>query len=155
MADLDSVASSWRLDEVPIPPEVAEEKINRMLADQERNATGKLHHLCLAIIPQGSQDFIGWCGVDHSDPTWSHPVLFYLLKAAWWGKGLGTEAARALLEYAFKTLEIPCLDSACAFDNLASKRIMEKIGMRYLGLDEENGHSFSLTREEFLQVDKQ
>jgi len=43
------------------------------------------------------------------------------------------------------------VDSAAAFENVASKRVMEKIGMRYVGLDEEGGHAFAIRREEYLQ----
>jgi len=46
------------------------------------------------------------------------------------------------------------VDSAAAFENIASKRVMEKIGMRYVGLDEEGGHAFTLTREEYLREGK-
>jgi RimJ/RimL family protein N-acetyltransferase len=65
-----------------------------------------------------------------------HPVLFYLLKASFWGQGLATEAARAALGIAFGELALNQVDSAAAFDNLASKRVMESY-MRYLGLDAE------------------
>jgi [ribosomal protein S5]-alanine N-acetyltransferase len=153
MDDLASVASSWKLDEGPISSVEAEEKITRMLADVSRNRRGKLHHLCLAIIPRESPEFIGWCGLDHTDPGWNDPVLFYLLKSAWWGQGRATEAASALLQYAFLELELPRIDSGCAGDNLASRRIMEKIGMRYLGLDDDGGHSFTLSRDEYIRIE--
>jgi ribosomal-protein-alanine N-acetyltransferase len=80
-------------------------------------------------------------------------VLFYLLKASYWGQGLATEAARALLEYAFGEMNLPQIDSAAAYDNIASVRVMEKLGLRSLGLDAEGGHAFTLTREEYLRTD--
>jgi RimJ/RimL family protein N-acetyltransferase len=43
------------------------------------------------------------------------------------------------------------VDSSAALENIASKRVMEEIGMRYVGLDPEGGHSFTLTKEEFFQ----
>lgn len=155
MDDLASVASSWKLDEGPIPSVEAEEKIDRMLADASRNRKGRVHHLCLAIIPRESPEIIGWCGLDHTDPGWSDPVLFYLLKSAWWGEGLATEAAGAILQYAFLELELPRIDSGCAAENLASRRVMEKIGMRYLGLGDDGGHSFTLSRDEYVRMKNQ
>ncbi len=74
-------------------------------------------------------------------------MLFYLLKASHRDKGLATEAARAVLGHAFTELALPRVTGACASDNAASKRVMEKLGMVYVGLDEEGGHSFTLTRE--------
>lgn len=150
-ADAEAVAAAWRLDEGPISPAEAQAVISRMLDRHAQNAPGRLVHLCLAVIDKSSQDWIGWCGLDSLKPARPAPLIFYLLKSAWWGKGLATEAAHALLDYAFRNLALERLDGACAADNPASRRVMEKIGMRYLGLDEEGGHAFAITREEFFQ----
>jgi ribosomal-protein-alanine N-acetyltransferase len=151
-ADIAAVAATWKLDEGPISREEAQVAITRMLGRHAQNAPGRLVHLCLALIDKSSQEWIGWCGLDNLKPARPNPVIFYLLKARWWGQGLASEAARALLAYAFRELRLAKIDGGCAFENLASKRVMEKIGMRYLGLDEEGGHSFTITREDFFQA---
>jgi ribosomal-protein-alanine N-acetyltransferase len=151
LSDIDAVALSWKLDESPVSRQEAENQVMRMLANHQQNAPGKIIHLCLAIIHKDTREWIGWCGLDHLDQTRSNPVLFYLLKASYWGQGLATEAARTLLEYAFEEMNLPQIDSAAASDNLASVRVMEKLGMRSLGLDAEGGHAFTLTREEYQQ----
>lgn len=150
MADVDSVASCWNLDEGPVPNSEAEQVINRMLSNHAQNKPGKIVHLCLAIIFKKTNEFIGWCGLDHTNPKDSDPALFYLLKKQYWGMGLATEAASALLDYAFRELELTSIHGGAAQDNLASKRIMEKIGMHYLGLDEEGGYAFTISRDEYL-----
>ncbi len=137
LEDIDEVAASWKLYEGPISLEEAEGQIRWMMGNHEQNEPGRLTHLCFAIIDKNSQEIIGWCGLDHLDQTKENPVLFYLLKESCWGKGLATEAARAVLSYAFVDLDLPRIDSGAAFENTASKRVMEKIGMRYLGIDEE------------------
>lgn len=152
MADTDSVASSWKLDEGPIPLSEAEQKIKRMLSNHAQNVPGKIVHLCLAIIFKESHEFIGWCGLDHTNQKDADPALFYLLKANYWGKGLATEAARALLDYTFTQLELDSIHGGAAIDNLASKRVMEKLGMQYVGLDEEGGYAFTTTRVEYLTI---
>jgi RimJ/RimL family protein N-acetyltransferase len=149
MNDVSAVASSWRLDEGPISRQEAEDKITWMLGNHVQNAPGRLVHLCLAIIHKDTQEFIGWCGLDHIDQGKINPVLFYLLKTSYWGKGLATEAAKAVIDYAFSELDLPRIDSATAYENIASKRVMEKIGMKYLGLDDEGGHFFALTKDEY------
>jgi ribosomal-protein-alanine N-acetyltransferase len=151
MKDVEQVASSWRLDEEPLSLTKAEEQVTWMLENHRRNAPGKVVHLCLAIVTKDTHEFIGWCGLDHRDRTRASPVLFYLLKAKYWGMGLATEAAEAVLRYAFDELGLAQVNGGAAFENLASKRVMEKLSMRYLGLDEEGGHSFTLTREEYLR----
>lgn len=95
-------------------------------------------------------DRIGRCGLDHTNPADADPALFYLLKAGYWGKGLASEAARALLDYTFTQLKLSSIHGGAAPENLASKRVMEKIGMKYIGLDDEGGYAFTLAREEYL-----
>jgi len=147
MDDIENVASSWKLDNGPISRKEAEDKVIWMLGNHKQNVPRRLVHLCLAIIHKDAQEFIGWCGLDHLDQRKANPVLFYLLKASYWGKGLATEAAKAIIGYAFSELDLARIDSAAAYENIASKRVMEKIGMRYLGIDEEGGYSFTLTKE--------
>jgi RimJ/RimL family protein N-acetyltransferase len=142
MEDVDQVVLSWNLDGAPISGQDAEKRVIWMLENHRLNAPGRLTHLCLAMVDKETQAFIGWCGLDHRDQTKTAPVLFYLLKASYWGKGLATEAARAVLDYAFTELGLDRVDGGAALENVASKRVMEKIGMRYVGLNSEGGYSF-------------
>lgn len=149
IADVDDVARSWKLDEGPISRTEAEQQVQWMFANHAQNAPGKLTHLCLAIILKDTGEFIGWCGLDHRDTTKPDPALFYLLKANYWGQGLATEAARALLGYAFGPMNLTSLHGGAAPENIASKRVMEKIGMQYLGTDDDGGYAFRITRETY------
>jgi RimJ/RimL family protein N-acetyltransferase len=47
-----------------------------------------------------------------------------------WGHGYATEAARACLHFAFATLRLPEVVSFTVPDNLRSRRVMERLGMR-------------------------
>lgn len=149
MADIDDVASSWKLDDGPISRAEAEQKVSWMLSNHARNTPGKLIYLCFAIILTETHEFIGWCGLHHLDQTKGDPALFYLLKANHWGKGLATEAARAVLRYTFNKIGLANIHGGAALENIASKRVMEKIGMTHMGLDEEGGFAFTLTKEEY------
>lgn len=151
LADINHVALSWKLDAPPISPEDAEKTIRWMCDNHKQNTSNKLVHLCLAIIHKQDGEFIGWCGLDHRNKEQKHPVLFYLLKQAYWQKGFGTEAAYALIDFVFQHLDLEQIDSNTRLDNLASKRIMEKIGLRYLGINEEQGYCFTLTKDEYLE----
>jgi ribosomal-protein-alanine N-acetyltransferase len=46
-----------------------------------------------------------------------------------WGQGYATEAARAAAHYGFETLRLPELLAFTVPGNLASRRVMEKLGM--------------------------
>lgn len=152
LQDIDRVAESWRLDEGPISLEAARGRVQWMMDNHAQNMPGRLVHLCLAILDRRSPEIIGWCGLDHRDRSRDNPVLFYLLKQRCWGQGLATEAAQAVLGYAFGPLNLPRIDSAAAADNIASKRVMEKLGMAYLGTDPEGGYNFTMTREAYFRV---
>jgi len=54
-----------------------------------------------------------------------------------------------LLHYAFGSLDLPSVHGGAAPGNIASKHVMEKIGMKYLGIDEEGGYAFRITSEEY------
>lgn len=62
--------------------------------------------------------------------------LGYWLGVPFWGKGLATEAARELVRYGFDDLGLSTI-WACYFDgNERSHRVMEKLGMTYVGSKE-------------------
>jgi len=147
MDDIDAVAASWELDAGPISRTEAEAKVAWMHANHQQHTPGRIVHLCLVIVHKEAGAFIGWCGLDHRKADQPNPVLFYVLKEPYWGKGLATEAASALLEYAFCGLGLLQIDSAAAYENVASKRVMEKIGMQSQGLDDEGGYFFTLSRD--------
>lgn len=54
------------------------------------------------------------------------------------GRGLGTEIGRAMLDLAFGKLDLHRVYAQCRVENSASRRIMEKIGMREEGILREN-----------------
>ncbi len=49
-----------------------------------------------------------------------------------WNKGYATEASIGLLKYGFKTIGLSKIVSSAHAENIPSRRVMEKIGMRYL-----------------------
>ncbi len=55
------------------------------------------------------------------------------LGAAYWNQGLATEGARGVLEFAFRTVGLTEVVSFTTRGNLRSRRVMEKLGMRYAG----------------------
>ena len=55
----------------------------------------------------------------------------------WQGRGLATEALEKVLEYLTENEGIPCVTAWCAAENVGSRRVLEKAGMRLLS--EEKG----------------
>lgn len=59
-------------------------------------------------------------------------IGFSLLKSAW-GRGYGTEMAAAVLRYGFVDLNLPRIAGMANLPNIASQRVLEKIGLRRHG----------------------
>ena len=57
----------------------------------------------------------------------------YLMLPEYWGKGFGTAMAKALLEIGFRDVKLHKLYARCNVYNVASRNVMEKIGMKREG----------------------
>jgi len=83
-----------------------------------------------AAIERTTGDFIGWF---HFRPLPGRPLdepeLGYRLRREAWGKGYGTEGSRALIQKGFVDLGVQRVVASTYQDNLASRRVMEKVGM--------------------------
>lgn len=66
--------------------------------------------------------------------------LGYWIGPAHQGQGLVTEAARALLRHAFAELGLHKVIVGCLRENVASRRVIEKLGFRLVG--EQRDHAF-------------
>jgi [ribosomal protein S5]-alanine N-acetyltransferase len=60
--------------------------------------------------------------------------LGYVLARGYWGRGLMTEAARAVIDYALSEPEVFRAWAVCDVENPASARVLEKAGMRREGI---------------------
>ena len=84
-----------------------------------------------ATLEKATGAFLGWF---HLRPPEGHPTdepeLGYRLRRAAWGQGYGTEGARALIAKAFAELGARRVVASTYQDNAASRRVMEKVGMR-------------------------
>jgi [ribosomal protein S5]-alanine N-acetyltransferase len=85
-----------------------------------------------ATTHRATNEFIGRCGLLPWTIDGRKEVeVAYLLAKSYWGRGLGTEAAGAILAYGFEQLNLPRL--ICLIDpaNEASVNVAVKIGMSF------------------------
>jgi len=85
-----------------------------------------------ATIHKETNQFIGRCGllpwtIDQRPEV----EVAYLLGKEYWGQGLGTEAAQAIVQYGFETLRLSRLICLIDRDNQASIKVASKIGMTF------------------------
>jgi [ribosomal protein S5]-alanine N-acetyltransferase len=72
--------------------------------------------------------FFGWCSLSRWNPDHRSAALGYCFDDAAWGHGYATEAARALLQWAFDTLDLNRVQAETDTRNAASARVLEKLG---------------------------
>ena len=122
------------------------------LATRIRMSTGKTGYWITENAETGA--FLGWLALKKLGQTQDFEIGFRLLKSAW-GKGYATEGSRRLLDYAFWDLELPKVLAVAMPENKASRRVLEKLGLNYLGMGEYyDTHCvlYSIKKEEFALV---
>lgn len=101
-----------------------------------------------AAEESASGAFLGWCSF--RTRTGVAPMeevrLGYRLRRAVWGQGLATEGARALLHQGFTALGVGRVAASTYEYNRASRRVMEKLGMRHV-------RSFRPTPDDLARTD--
>lgn len=78
-------------------------------------------------------ELIGDAGLFLVETVGPEVELAYHFGRAWWGRGYATEAAIASLEYGFRECGLTEIIAICYPEHAASRRVMEKAGMRYAG----------------------
>ena len=85
-----------------------------------------------ATIHKESGKFIGRCGLLPWTIDGQYDVeVAYTIAEEHWRQGLGTEAAQAILKYGFEKLNLPRLICLIDAENIASKKVAERIGMKF------------------------
>lgn len=91
-------------------------------------------------------NFLGWVSLRPVDDEPAAASLGYRLHRHGWGMGYATEGARALIDEGFRTLAIDRVVATTYEENVASMRVMERLGMRLV-------RRFRLTTDDLLASD--
>jgi RimJ/RimL family protein N-acetyltransferase len=83
-----------------------------------------------AVRDAATGRFLGQCGLNIIAELGEVEVLYAFERSAW-GQGLATEAAGAALAHGFDTVGLPRIIAITHPQNTASRRVMEKLGLRY------------------------
>ena len=116
-----------------------------------------------AVEEKSTGRFVGWFHLRPAEgaPAGEFELGYRLLRSAW-GKGYATEGSRALLDKAFAELGVDRVVASTMVVNVASRRVMEKAGLRFVKIfhqpwpdriegEEEGDVEYALLRSEWEQ----
>jgi RimJ/RimL family protein N-acetyltransferase len=122
------IAGNWnvaRMLRLAPFPQTVEEKRAWLASHEPEWLAGEAYRF--AVVEQGV--VIGCADVD--ERASGRNEIGYWLDEACWGRGLATEAATAVRDFAFGVLGLDRLTSGHAFDNPGSGHVLEKLGFRW------------------------
>lgn len=107
-----------------MPHPYGEREARAFAAQQAERSAGVVYALTL------SEDgaFVGCAGLNATERGLE---LGYWIGEPFWGRGLATEAAHALVDLAFRDTEVAVLHASCRVINPASRRVIHKCGFQY------------------------
>ncbi|MGB5318046.1 GNAT family N-acetyltransferase [Eudoraea sp.] len=106
-----------------------------------------------AVLDKKTKLFLGWCGLKRNEENLID-LGFRFFKNEW-NKGFATESATACIYYGFNSLGFDKIIGRAAQENIASIKVLEKIGMHYWKTDVchgiTNAHYYMITKEAFTK----
>ena len=110
-------------DGLPISKEETASALESMIGHWHRHGFGRW-----AVEGKADGKLIGFAGIRFLE---GQAELVYLLATEYWGRGLATEVAVACLRYGFEEKQFDVILALTRPLNTRSRRVMEKIGMRF------------------------
>lgn len=86
-----------------------------------------------ALVDKCSGKMIGTCGFTRFNFQSNCGEIGYVLNPEFRGRGLALEAAKEILRFGFLTLGLNRIEAKYMPDNIASRRVMDKLGMHFEG----------------------
>lgn len=102
-----------------------------------RNANGDA--LRWGIVLKENDMVIGTGGFNQFARGWFHAGIGYDLAQVFWNHGYMTEALRAMMRYGFNHFQLNRIEALVVPGNVASARVLEKVGFRREGVLREYG----------------
>lgn len=130
--DEDALYAQWNdpevrrylFDERPLERETVREQVERSQSSFARDGFG----LFLLALRERPEEPVGFAGLRRFGDEGEVELLYALLPTHW-GRGLATEAARAVLRFGFERVGLAEVLAGADPDNTASFRVMERLGM--------------------------
>ncbi len=110
----------------------------RTLSDYRERGYGRW-----AVVVKETGNVIGFSGLKYLDDRSEVDVGYRLLPSEW-GKGYATESAQAAVDYGFNPLGLKRMIGMVMPENIASARVLEKIGMTFVEMTVDQGDQVAI-----------
>lgn len=111
--------------------------VGRLIAQQAETPRQKVQ---LAIILQATGQLIGNVGIRKRTLGTHQADIGYELDPQHWRHGYAGEAAREIVRFGFETLRLHRITAHCLAENVASARVLERLGMQLEGRMRDSEH---------------
>jgi RimJ/RimL family protein N-acetyltransferase len=151
------ILRTWDISDIPLMAEISSDPLvmqhfpaiqdfaaTQALVESIHQQYEKFGYALYAVEIKNTHEFIGFVGLSH--PYYEIPnfkpqglpivEIGWRLSSKFWGKGYATEAAKAVLHYAFIELNLKEIISFTTVANTQSRRVMEKIGLHHSEKDD-------------------
>lgn len=109
--------------------------LKEVLADVMKD---KRTRYVFAVVEKTSNKMIGAGELFHVDYANKNGEMGYIIHPNFWGNGIATQVAHLLLDFGFKELKLNRISATCDVRNIASEKVLKKVGMIQEGLLREN-----------------
>jgi [ribosomal protein S5]-alanine N-acetyltransferase len=107
-----------------------------------------------AVYHKADKKVIGFAGLKFL-PQYNMSDIGYRFLPEYWGKGIATEVCIPLMKYGFETLNLETIIGIAMKENIASCRVLEKIGLKFWKTEQYDGDGgdhcwYKLDRKDYL-----
>jgi RimJ/RimL family protein N-acetyltransferase len=133
-----------------------EDSIRNQIQEMAGRAPGEPGWIQLTLEERHEGALVGDVGLSPAEDTPGAVKIGYTLAPPYQGRGYATEAVRALIDYAFHTLDADLVQAYALAKNTPSIRLMERVGMHLAGRFEhhENGEVWHGVRYELERANE-
>lgn len=106
-----------------------------------------------AVIDKLNNNFLGWCGLKYNKKLDKTDIGFRFFEECW-NKGFATESTKACIKYGFEKLNLKVIIGRTMLANIASIKVLEKIGLWYekiFNFNNQRGVVYKIEKGELLQ----
>jgi ribosomal-protein-alanine N-acetyltransferase len=157
--ELHSVPESDQFNTLGIPETIqtTEGIVNEWLVEQ--NAIPRTSYV-FCIDKNETKQFIGLIALKLGKPNFRTAEVWYKIHRDYWRQGYTTEALNKLLDFGFNYMKLHRIEAGCAVENIASRKVLEKVGMTREGMKRKklpirgewkDNYFYAILEEDFLK----